>query len=84
MTFNLYAIRDVYSGFGAPFAERDDRSAVRGFSYSINHDNGLMNFQPKDFSLFGIGKFDTVKGTIEAYDVPVMIVEALSLVSEDA
>lgn len=84
MIFNLYAIRDTFSGFGAPFAERDDRSAMRGFSYSINHDNGIMNFAPKDYSLYFVGKYDTDKGTIVPNDVPVLVVEALSLVNADA
>lgn len=64
MKYPMYSVRDVKAGFMPPTCDQSDQSAIRGFSYSINGNTGLMNFAPKDFDLYKVGEFDTDKGCI--------------------
>lgn len=65
MKYPMYAIRDQKVGFMVPpMCDQSDQSAVRNFSYSINGNDGVMNYSPADFDLFKIGEFDTEKGEI--------------------
>lgn len=66
MKYPMYSYRDVKVGFMPPQCDQSDQSAIRGFSFAINGNNGMMNFAPKDFDLYKVGEFDTDKGTVKA------------------
>lgn len=66
MIMNMYAIRDIAANkFFAPQMEYNDSTAIRWFGELINNGTGPLNYQPKDFDLFEVGKFDTTKGEVQ-------------------
>lgn len=74
MKYPVYSIRDVKVAFGTPFVDMNDQTAIRGFSFSVNSKEGILNANPKDYDLYKIGDFDADSGTIKAFDVPVLVV----------
>lgn len=82
MKYPIYSYRDVKSGFGSPIVDQSDVTAIRGFSYAINGNNGIMNFSPADFDLYKIGMYDTDTGVIISENVPVLIVNGSSVVGD--
>ncbi|UPW41649.1 nonstructural protein [Peromfec virus RodF8_30] len=59
MSYGLYAIRDVKTGFMTPTIEASDDAAARNFTHSIvNSDTILFSFA-QDFSLYRIGTYDS-------------------------
>lgn len=83
MKYPVYSYRDQKVGFMPPQCDQSDQSAVRGFSYAINGNNGMMHFSPKDFDLYKVGEFDTDNGTIEPC-TPVLIASGSSVFGVDA
>lgn len=81
MKYPLYSYRDVKVGFMPPQADQSDQSAIRGFSYAINGQTGMMNFAPKDFDLYKVGEFDTDTGAVTAC-IPELIVSGLNVFGE--
>lgn len=81
MKYPLYSYRDVKVGFMPPQADQSDQSAIRGFSYAINGNNGMMNFAPKDFDLYKVGEFDTETGEVKPC-VPELIVSGVNVFGE--
>lgn len=69
---NLYAIRDVKVGFGAPVLRDNDALVMRDFSLLVNSP-GIHHDCPKDFSLYRIGQFDEVSGALYP-EIPVVLV----------
>lgn len=62
MTYNVYSIKDAKTGFANPYIDVNDDSAARGFALAYANSNPLLSFAPADFSLYCIGKFDSVSG----------------------
>ena len=56
--------------------------AVRIFSDAVNGDGDLAK-HPEDYTLFCIGEFDELKGSIEAYDAPVVLEKGMNIVWRD-
>lgn len=84
MKYPIYAVRDVQVGFNSPMTDISDNVAKRNFAYAINNpNNGVMNFEPKDYDLYRIGEFDTDKGTISAYGVPELVCTGISVYGAD-
>lgn len=71
-TYPLYCYRDLKAGFMYPQVDMNDDTAKRGFAFAVNKNEGVMNFQPKDYELYRVGEFNVEKGTIESY-TPVLI-----------
>lgn len=65
MLYNVYSVRDSKVGYGNPFVDLSDSSAVRGFNFAFSNPTSMVNFSPSDFSLYRIGSFDSDKGIIE-------------------
>lgn len=80
MKYPVYSYRDQKVGFGQPIVDQSDAAAIRGFSFAMNNKNGIMNFSPKDFDLYKIGEFDTIKGVFIPEKVPVLIMSGSSVV----
>lgn len=82
MKYPVYSIRDQKVGFQPQLiVEQSDQSAIRGFSYAINGNEGLMNYSPSDFDLFRIGEFDTETGEFKSVN-PVNICSGISVYGE--
>lgn len=64
MTKYVYSIRDSKTCYMPTFCDDSDSSAIRGFAFSLKNGDGIIGFAPGDFSLFRVGTFDTVSGTI--------------------
>lgn len=82
MVLPIYSYRDSKVGFGSPIVEHNEQTAVRGFSYAVNSNDGLMNFSPKDYDLYKIGEFDIEKGVIVPELVPILICTGTSVITD--
>lgn len=80
MKYPIYSYRDLKVAFGQPIVEMNDQTAIRGFAYAINQNQGLMNFSPKDYDLYRIGEFDAEKGILIPEKVPVLVMSGVSAV----
>lgn len=78
MKYPVYSYRDLKVAFGQPIVEMNDQTAIRGFAYAINQNQGLMNFSPKDYDLYRIGEFDAEKGILIPEKVPVLVMSGVS------
>lgn len=78
MKYPIYCYRDVKVGFMPPQCDQNDATAIRGFSYAVNGNDGMMNFSPKDFDLYRIGEFDTETGSIMS-EIPTLVVTGISV-----
>lgn len=83
MKYPIFSVRDIKVGFGIPYVEQTDASAIRGFSYTVNAREGVMNFSPKDYDLYKVGEFDTEKGVIIASKLPTLMVSGTDVFNEE-
>lgn len=83
MKKNIYAIRDIKSGFLSPIVDDTDQQAVRNFGFSCSKSDTLLNFAPADYSLYCLGTFDTETGKISPANLPELVIQATDLVSHD-
>lgn len=65
MKYDVYSIRDKYTGFMSPMLDQSDDAAKRNFAYAVNNNPGVMNYSPADFDLYKVGSFDTKSGDIK-------------------
>lgn len=82
MKYPIYSYRDVKVGFGMPFTDMNDQTAMRGFSFAVNGKVDLMGFASQDYDLYRVGEFDTEKGVIEPCNPPVFLVSGASVKTE--
>lgn len=64
MLYNVYSIRDIYTGFLSPVVELNDNAAKRNFSHAVNQPESLMHTSAKDYSLYFVGQYDTDSGEV--------------------
>ena len=74
MKLNVYAIRDLRSGFFGLTTEQNDYIAARNFANAIMESKGVLFTHASDFQLFRIGEFDSDKGVL----IPVQLHELVS------
>ena len=82
MKLPMYSYRDRLVGFGKPILDISDQTAIRGFSMQVNNPNGMENFSPKDYELYRIGTFDADTGIVTPEEIPILIVDALSVIGD--
>lgn len=82
MKYPIYTYRDTKVGFLMPQCDQNDGTAIRGFSYAVNNNEGMMNFSPKDFDLYKIGEFDTDTGVIIPEATPILVCSGSSVIGE--
>lgn len=75
MKFNVYAMRDLKSGFLTPTVDQNDAMAARNFASSIQRSEGVLFTHKSDFQLYRIGEFDTDLGVINPEDFPVLVAD---------
>lgn len=61
MRIGIYVMKDEKVGFLNPMADTNDGTAIRNFKHAIEN-NAIMHCNPKDFSLYKIGSFDSSDG----------------------
>lgn len=74
MKLNVYAIRDLRSGFLGLGTEQNDYIAARNFANAIMESKGVLFNYASDFQLFRIGEFDSDKGVL----IPAQLHELVS------
>lgn len=85
MIVKVFSVFDAkMATFDQPFYMLNEAAAIRAFSDAVNDTSGQGPYakvarHPEDYSLFSIGVFDDVLGTIVC-DKPVSLVTAASLV----
>ncbi|ALS03451.1 VP5 [Gokushovirus WZ-2015a] len=75
MKFNVYAIRDVHTGFLSPTFEINDAVAMRNFSHAVQQSESVLFTHASDYSLYRIGVFNSDTGRIDPEDLPVLVCE---------
>lgn len=81
MIYPAYALRDIYVGFGGPQIWQNEEVAKRDFKYKVNQEMGMMNYQPKDYSLYKIGEYNTDTGRFEP-QLPELVCEGVDVVGD--
>lgn len=71
MNYPVFAIRDVKTTFFPPQVAQNEEEAKRNFAMMVNNPSGVIGFSPKDFDLFYVADFDTMKGEL----VPVVPIQ---------
>lgn len=67
MILNVYSVRDIKSGFLTPTFELNDAIALRNYKFACSKSDSILNFNPVDFELYRIAKFDSNTG--EFFDI---------------
>ena len=75
---NLYAIKDVKSGFSDPCTQVNDAVAARSFERQIPHLSDDLGIPASDFQLWRCGKFDCDSGMVVP-ETPVLLLDGASL-----
>lgn len=64
MIYNIYAIRDLKTGFMSLTLDQNDPSAMRNFKHACMNTQSLFFTHPEDYALYCLGEFDTDEGQI--------------------
>lgn len=78
----IYSVKDELVGFGDPVTAISDEIAIRDFTHVVNTVPQIRD-NAKDFSLYNHGSFDSDSGQIFTNNLPVKVVDALSLLSKE-
>lgn len=73
MKYNIYAIRDIKTGYLQPTVDMNDDSAIRNFEHAISNTSSLFYTHASDYSLYVIGEYDTETGVINSIDKYLLI-----------
>lgn len=76
MTFGVYCVRDVKSGFQTPTCQVNDAVAVRGFASAVMQSDSVLFTHASDFSLYKVADFDADSGKMIPLDLPVELYRA--------
>lgn len=76
MLYSMFSVFDKTAAvYMQPFCSRTAGEAVRSFRDGVNTPGTPMFTASADFSLFKVGIFDDVTGTVQSFDTaPVLIV----------
>lgn len=64
MTYGIYAIKDLKSGYLAPMTDLNDATAMRNFQNALCKKDEVMYTHGTDFELYKIGEYETDSGQI--------------------
>lgn len=79
---NLYAIKDIKSGFADPCLQANDAVAVRSFENSIPFLSDKVGIPTSDFQLWRVGQFDVDSGMLVP-DTPELLLDGSSILRKD-
>lgn len=81
-TRNLYAIKDVKSGFTDPCTQVNDAVAARSFERQIPHMSDQLGIPVSDFQLWRCGKFDCDSGMLIP-ETPELLLDGAAILRKD-
>lgn len=76
MIYGIYAIKDAKSSFMPCTVDTNDATAIRNFEHAVRQPGSLLASHPNDFTLFRVGSFDDVSGSVQSPVDPVLLVDA--------
>lgn len=79
---NLYAIKDVKSGFSDPCTQVNDAVASRAFDGQIQGIAANLGIPVSDFQLWRIGQFDVDSGMLIP-DTPVLVLDGAAILRKE-
>lgn len=79
MKLYIYCVRDNKTSFMTPTVDQNDGSAMRNFSYAVEHTEGILSASRQDFDLYKLGSFDSDSGRIKPLTVPELIMSGSSV-----
>lgn len=82
ITYSVYSIRDVRTGFLTPTVEINDDVAVRNFSHAVQTGETVFWTHAADFALYRIGSFDVDTGRLTPEQLPVLVLEAYDVIRQ--
>lgn len=82
MRLKVYSVHDAKAGvFNRPLFQRSDGEALRALiDEATRSGESLVASHPEDFSLFRIGEYDELSGTLMPEEEPVHLANAKVLV----
>lgn len=83
MKYPVYAIRDVKTTFFPPQVAQNEEEAKRNFAMMVNNPSGVIGFAPKDFDLYKVADFDSMKGEVTPVTPIEFVVSGSALVYEE-
>lgn len=83
MTYGVYSIRDVKTGFMSLTLDVNDLAAQRNFSHAVLNATDLMQSHPQDFSLYHLADYDSDTGKITPLSLPQQLLEAQSVLVKE-
>lgn len=82
MIYNVYSIRDELTGYMNITLDVNDNTAIRNFKHAVNSKDLLFNTNPKDYTLYKIGTFETDNGILIPLTPIEYIVNGTSIIEE--
>lgn len=82
MKYFLYAIKDAKSRFMPCNVDVNDGCAIRNFEHAVRQPDSLLRSHPNDYSLFKVGSYEDVCGTVEPISPPVLLCDAAQCLQE--
>lgn len=81
-TRNLYAIKDVKSGFSDPCTQVNDAVAARSFERQVPRLSDDLGIPLSDFQLWRIGEFDVDSGMLISH-TPELLLDGATFFRKD-
>lgn len=82
MDLKIYCLYDSKAeAYAQPFFMRSRGEAIRGFSELANDANTQVGRYPDDFTLFELGSWDPIKGTVSMHGAKISLGTALEFKS---
>lgn len=64
MTYGMYCMEDIKTGFCTPTVDANDASAIRNFASAVMQSQGVLFTHAEDFRLWHIADFDSESGVV--------------------
>lgn len=80
ISYSVYSIRDVRTGFLTPTVEINDDVAMRNFAHAVCTGDTVFWSHAADFALYRIGSFDVDTGRLTPEQLPVLLYEAVDAI----
>ena len=84
MKLGIYSVHDrAAEAYTTPFFLPNDDMAMRSFGACVNQPDHHFKASPADFTLFKVGVFDSLEGSIE-HEAPVSLGNGVSFLTHPA
>jgi hypothetical protein len=79
----MFAVYDHKAeAYGRPFFEKTLGLATRGFQEACNSPETQLNKYPEDYTLFQLGQYDEIKGSIDVEVTPKPLYKAIEFIKQ--